>query len=267
MGEYAVLDGSPAIVLAINRGVRCDFTVGGVDQHIETPDGDTRFVAPPLATAPPGRYRFQAWNPVDLPSKPGFGGSAAACVAACVAAGRPAVDALSIHHEVQGSGSGIDVLAGIHGGMGRVEHQRWSALPPLIPVVTFAGRSARTGPRVERYRGWQGSERRDFADRSRALVDNFASDPIAAFRAAWRLLVRMADITGIAYTTPELEAIVREAEAVGGGAKASGAGGGDCTVALFDNDRSAARFREAMEHLGLRCIPVLPAAGAQLVTS
>lgn len=267
MGEYAVLDGAPAIVLAIDRGVRCDIDTGGMGHRIETPDGDTRFVAPPLASAPPGRYRFGAWNPVDLPSKPGFGGSAAACVAACVAAGRPATDAIAIHHEVQGSGSGIDVLASIHGGMGRVESHQWAPLPPLVPVVTFAGRSARTGPRVEQYRAWSAPDRARFVARSTALVDAFAHDPIAAFRDAWRLLVHMAEQTGIAYSTPELRTIVDVAESLGGGAKPSGAGGGDCTVAFFQQPADAERFRSAMRAHGLPCIPVQVAPGARHVTS
>ena len=75
IGEYTVLDGAPAAVLAINRGVRCEVLPGS---GIVTPDGDTRFVAPALEHAPEARYRFSSWNPVDLPGKPGFGGSAAA---------------------------------------------------------------------------------------------------------------------------------------------------------------------------------------------
>ena len=88
-GEYAVLDGAPAIVLAIDRGVRCDIEPANT-LTITTPDGDDRFVRPALQDAPAAHYRFSAWNPTDLPEKPGFGGSAAACVAACIAAGRPA---------------------------------------------------------------------------------------------------------------------------------------------------------------------------------
>ena len=266
MGEYAVLDGAPAIVLAIDRGVRCDITHSHA-LRIETPDGDTRFVAPPLTAAPPAHYRFDAWNPVELPSKPGFGGSAAACVAACVAAGRPATDALAIHHQVQGSGSGIDILASIHGGMGLVDRGTWTAQPPVVPVVTFTGRSARTGPRVEQYRRWSGADRDTFAEASRSLVEGFSADPIEAFRQGWRLLLDMSAATGIGYTTAEIETIVQSAEALGGGAKPSGAGGGDCTVALFPTHRAAQQFQHRMTDLGLPCIPVQPATGAHMVTT
>ena len=266
LGEYAVLDGAPALVLAIDRGVRCDITLGGPGVQLETPDGDTRFVAPALSDAPVGRYRFDAWNPVDLPGKPGFGGSAAACVAACVAAGRPATDALKIHHAVQGSGSGVDVLASIHGGMGRAEGGTWTSLTPVVPVVTFAGQSARTGPRVQQYCAWSAPMRSRFVDESRSLLDRFEDEPIDTFRAAWRLLVAMAEETGIAYTTPAIERIALEAEAVGGAAKPSGAGGGDCTVALFPSDAARRQFQQRMHELQLPCIPVKPARGAHMVT-
>lgn len=265
VGEYAVLDGAPAIVLAIDRGVRCVVRPGGRTIEVHTPDGDTRFVSPALEGAAPGRYHFDAWNPVDLPSKPGFGGSAAACVAACVAAGRPASDALAIHHAVQGSGSGVDVLASIHGGMGRVENHTWQPLPPLVPVVTFAGSSARTGPRVQAYRAW--ADRVPFVEASRRVVDAFPAAPILAFRNAWRRLVEMSASAGIAYRTPAIDHIVSEAEALGGGAKPSGAGGGDCTVAVFPTPDTARRFEARMARAGLPSIVVHPAAGAHRVAS
>ena len=40
-GEYAVLDGAPAIVLAINRGVECEIAKGS---GFVTPMNDTRFI-------------------------------------------------------------------------------------------------------------------------------------------------------------------------------------------------------------------------------
>ena len=40
-GEYAVIDGGPSIVMAIDRGVKCTITQG---KGLITPDGDTRFI-------------------------------------------------------------------------------------------------------------------------------------------------------------------------------------------------------------------------------
>ena len=265
VGEYAVLDGAPAVVLAIDRGVACDITPSADTVQITTPDADTRFVAPALEGASPGHYVFRSWNPVQLPGKPGFGGSAAACVAACVAAGRPPTDALSIHHTVQGSGSGVDVLASIHGGMGRCIDGEWTALPPIIPVVTFAGQSARTGPRVQQYRRWSGPNHARFVEESTRLASRFEHAPVDTFRQAWRRLTTMAEQAEVPYRTPAIDFIVNAAEALGGGAKPSGAGAGDCTVALFSRERDAVAFREQMDAAGFPCIAVSPAAGAHRV--
>jgi phosphomevalonate kinase len=266
VGEYAVLDGEPAIVLAINRGVRCDVSLGGSKVEIETPDGDTRFVAPALASAAPGRYRFAAWNPVDLPSKPGFGGSAAACVAACIAAGRPAQDAREIHRHVQGSGSGVDVLASIHGGMGSFRAGTWTPLRPVVPVVTFTGQSAKTGPRVQQYQAWSATSRAAFRAESRSASDRFAAEPLDSMQRSRDLLFQMTTDAGIDYATPAIVEIDEVARLLGGVAKPSGAGGGDCTVALFPNVHSAAEFTRQVEARGYPCISIEPAPGARRVT-
>ncbi|MEL6343288.1 MAG: hypothetical protein AAFV53_09125 [Myxococcota bacterium] len=260
LGEYAVLDGAPSLVIAINRGVRCEILPG---EGIETPDGDTRFVAPALATAPKARYRFSNWNPVDLPGKPGFGGSAAACVAACVAAGRPATDAFSIHHQVQGGGSGIDVAASVHGGTLRFQSGNVSPARALLPSVIYSGQSAKTGPRVRQYRAWSDeTARAAFIERSAELVDLADSDPITALRENGRLLEEMAAAVGLAYMTGSLSQIIALAEARGGTAKASGAGGGDCAVAVFPDEERRTDFERACDGAGFPPIPVAMADGA-----
>lgn len=261
VGEYAVLDGGPSVVVAIDRGVRCEVWPGAGRLDIETPDGDDRFVRPALASRV-GRYRFSAWNPVDLPGKPGFGGSAAACVAACIAAGRPPTDAFAIHHATQGSGSGVDVAAAIHGGMLRFEAGAARPLVPAIcPTIIYSGASARTGPRVEAYRRW--ASRSAFVRDSTALVDAFPSSPVATLQAAGDRLEAMAAAAGLAYRTPALDRIRALAVEHGGAAKASGAGGGDCAVALFDDPDAQRAFIDACGRAGLPVISarVAPAAG------
>lgn len=267
VGEYAVTDGAPAIALAIDRGVRCEVRPG---VGIETPDGDVRFVAPALEGAPPARYRFSAWNPVGLPGKPGFGGSAAACVAACLAAGRPALDALRIHREVQGGGSGIDVAASALGG--QIRFQRGEAGPagePADIVVIWSGASARTAERLSVYRAWA---RRDpaahqrFVERSAAVVEAFAVAPLASLAEGAALLVGMAQDAGLDYLTPALARISALAEQYGGAAKPSGAGGGDCAIALLPDPDARAAFRRALAAEGLPEIPVRPTPGARRVS-
>lgn len=283
VGEYAVLDGAPALVVAVDRGVECEARArrgppdaeGGPALQIETPDGDDRFVRPALTDrAAPGLYRFRAWNPVlGITGKPGFGGSAAACVAACLAAGRPATDAYAIHAAVQGGGSGIDVAASLHGGL--LSFERPAAIsgsPPLpvigalaVPasalVVIWSGRSASTGPRVTQYAA--SPDRGAFVAEMRRIVAGWADDPVAALSAAGDALVRMSERAGIDYLTPahaRLRALARDH---GGAAKPSGAGGGDIAVALFPDEDRRAAFVAAARAAGLPpiAVTVAPAAG------
>ncbi|MEO0602701.1 MAG: hypothetical protein AAF211_14765, partial [Myxococcota bacterium] len=91
LGEYAVVDGAPAIVRAVDRGVRCTVTSADV-RAWSTPTADDRFVARALeeVEAPAAHYAFSDWRPVEATEKVGLGGSAAATVAAVVAAWRVA---------------------------------------------------------------------------------------------------------------------------------------------------------------------------------
>ena len=82
LGEYAVVDDGPAIVAAVDRGVRCRVRPG---RGCSTP-GDDRFVRAALDGAPAAHYTFEDVRPVHgIAGKPGFGGSAAATVAAVIA--------------------------------------------------------------------------------------------------------------------------------------------------------------------------------------
>ncbi len=259
-GEYAVVDGAPAVVMAIDRGVRCEVRLGGTQVSIETPGGDDRFVTPALQGAPPGRYRFADHRPVDLPGKPGFGGSAAACVAACIAAGRPAHDAVAIHRRVQGGGSGIDVLASVHGAVHRFHGDAAEPVAVPMPVIVYSGRSARTGPRVQAWRAWSDTAARAaFIAASTRLVEGFEADPIASARESWALLCAMAAAAGIAYRTPALDRIVTLATDRDGAARPSGAGGGDVAVAWLPDDDARADFADACRAAGF---PVIDAAVA-----
>ena len=269
LGEYAVVDGAPAVVAAVDRGVCCDIRPGPF--AITTP-GDDRFVRDALQGAPAAHYQFSDWNPVELPSKPGLGGSAAAVVAAVQA--RAAMEgsplgpeslhrkAAGIHHRIQGSGSGADVAASSWGGVIRFEGGDARPLAPLNPVVVWSGSSAKTGPRVEQYLSWAGRDR--FVHRSRDLVDRFVDDPVDALRAATELLDAMTRAAGISWWTQGLREIHDMAETCGGTAKPSGAGGGDVAVGLFPDPDARERFVAGCNRAGLPVIPVRLAAGAHI---
>lgn len=274
LGEYAVLDGSPGLVAAVDIGVEVIYHPGET-LEIQTPTGDVRFARAALtaADAPTGQYLFGNYNSPDLQSKPGLGGSAAATVAATFAARHlnglkttpKAVfeQAFKVHHAVQGSGSGVDVAASTYGGLTRfVAGHTPQTVEGPAPLVIWSGRSAKTGPRVAKYLAWQ--DRASFARTSAALVDGYAADPIGCFKEAGRLLKSMANEAGIDYLTPELERIHQLAVTHGGAAKPSGAGGGDCAVALVASPEAELSFRWALKHEGFTVLSTTLASGVHL---
>ncbi|MER5199895.1 phosphomevalonate kinase [Streptomyces sp. NPDC002755] len=81
-------------------------------------------------------------------------------------------------------------------------------------------------------------------------------------RRARRELARLDDEVGLGIFTPELTALCDAAEAAGGAAKPSGAGGGDCGIALLDAEatRDIEHVRERWAAAGVLPLPVRPAA-------
>ena len=274
LGEYAVLDGAPALVAAVTGGVACTVTPAATRQ-IDTPGSDDRFVAPALdaVAAPAGRDTFTADRQPSTDVKVGLGTSAAATPVAVFAglamAGadpQPAdvvAAARIVHHQVQGSGSGIDVAASSYGGLLRYTPDRPQPLanPGWPPTIVWSGTAARTGPRVERYRAWR--ERQAFVAETTRLVDAFPADPVGVLRSARRLLEAMAESAGLDYRTPTLDRIADLAEDHGGAAKPSGAGGGDIAIAIIPDPDARAAFVRACAAAGLPEVPADLAPGAQ----
>lgn len=268
-GEYAVLDGAPALVLAVDRGVWCRVSPADT-REIRVP-GDDRFVRAALdrVAAPPARYEFGDWNPVHLSAKAGFGGSAAATVAAVLAGGGRGEEAWEVHAQVQGGGSGVDVAASLQGGLVRFQRRRshrflveQAAPLPSLPLVVHSGEAGATMPRVRAYEAWK-EGREAFVQEVAVAVDRFLEDPIAGTRHLRFLTRRMAARAGFLYETPALTRIAEEAEALGGAARPSGAGGGDCALVFLPDPDARRAFRLAMRGLGLSLLPVMdaPAAG------
>jgi phosphomevalonate kinase len=173
-----------------------------------------------------------------------------------------------VHQQVQGSGSGIDVAAAAHGGVFRWAHGR--ATPVEAPTIhlAYSGSSAATHPRVVAFRAWAAAHPNAasaFVADTVALVDAFADDPVAVLNGAGQRLGAMSEAAGIAYWTPGLQALCALARQHGGGAKPSGAGGGDVVVATFPNAASAEGWRADAAAQGYPVLAVAIAPGAREV--
>ena len=101
--------------------------------------------------------------------------------------------------------------------------------------------------------------------RTTEIVDAFADDPLGMLRENANLLMHMSVETGLPYMTPSLAAIRKMAKDFGGAAKPSGAGGGDCAVALFPDEGAKRAFISAITARGRTVIPVSVAGPAALL--
>ncbi|MCB9595423.1 MAG: hypothetical protein H6719_22070 [Sandaracinaceae bacterium] len=191
--------------------------------------------------------------------------------------------ALAGHRAIAPEGSGADVAAATLGGIVRFTRSRAEAAESLdwpyglwVEVV-WTGKPARTNVLVAKVKSLAVSDPAAYRARMSALRD--ASDAfLAAFvdgDAARACLA--ADAHGVAMgalgdaadapiVTEELHAVAELARTCGGGAKPSGAGGGDVALAFFRRAEDAARFRAGCAAADLTLLSLTLGAEGVLAT-
>jgi phosphomevalonate kinase len=299
-GEWAVLRGAPALVAAVDRhasvtvrpggeGVVVESVAEGRSDHLDPaadgplPEGDTGAVLAAL------RQRREPIRPLRIAvdscaflvgeRKLGLGRSAATLVAATAALApdeRPeqllgrALEANALFQA--GQGSGADVAASVHGGVVEVRRRpdglavASRTLPAGLHLVAgWTGSPAPTTPLLVRFA--TAPTPRALADLSAAAVA--AADAVGRGDAATlldaversaALLVRLGAELDLPLVTPTLATLVRVANRVGAAAKPSGAGAGDCGIALATSAAQAAAVRAAWQDAGILPLPVQVAA-------
>ncbi|MFK0120500.1 phosphomevalonate kinase [Streptomyces sp. NPDC090994] len=149
-------------------------------------------------------------------------------------------------------------------------------LPPptrLALHVGWSGRPASTTALVADLatrREWQRAVRSRFLDDSeqcvsaaeRALLRDEPAALLDAVRTARGLLHRLDAETSLGIVTADLQRLCEVAESCGAGAKPSGAGGGDCGIALLPAHRSATLLRLRWTAAGITPLPLGVTAGA-----
>ena len=174
-----------------------------------------------------------------------------------------------------GLGSGADIAASVYGGV--VEVTRGDAglrvasrqLPPGMQLVAgWTGDSAHTTPLLARFNeAVRAGSIRALDDlcatatqAADAIVRSDAAALADAFGASATLLARLGDETGIPIMTPALARLVAAARRVGAVAKPSGAGAGDCGIALATSPAQAVAVRAAWQEEGLLPLQIAIAA-------
>ncbi|MEM7097508.1 MAG: hypothetical protein AAF541_04550 [Pseudomonadota bacterium] len=266
-GEYAVLEGAPAAVVALNRfaQVQLTMTSNAAGWRVSS-EG---FASPALHTYSPKPINLpcahmlnsvlEAWQIQDYPKpfsihtdtssfhdagiKLGIGSSAAVCCAtylgmAQMLGKKPQLSqAIKIHQAFQGGrGSGLDVAASWHGGMIRFQDgiatgSAWNKALAWMPVWT--GVSASTFDHLGVFKNWlekkQTRALTTLADCSVSLFDELNFENLHAYIDALNQLDQEA---GIGIYSRSHQTLAQIADEFGLLYKPCGAGGGDLGIAI-----------------------------------
>jgi phosphomevalonate kinase len=274
-GAYAVLEGAPAIAVAVSRGAFADSS-----RPARLPTPEVLAALGENAAAP----EVDASTMFAGDRKLGLGASAAILVASLAAreaeAGADLSSAIvrerifaaarNAHAHAQSGGSGIDVAASVHGGaiqyvMGQPVKR--VALPSGLRVRTFACRNsartselraeidrlARTEPAV--HHGNMTELVAIAHDAARAVDGGDGPAFVSALRRTARGLARLGEAAGVGIVPSGFDALEGLADRDEAAFCVSGAGGGDVAVYVGRHEPSAA-FLERAHALGLFALGV-----------
>ena len=274
-GAYAVLEGAPAIVLAVDRHAVADTAVREPNPSAEVREA--------LAGADAPGVDARALHD-ERGTKLGLGSSAAVLVASLGAIGAARGQDLSCHRErdalfhaareaharTQQGGSGVDVAASVYGGAlryelgvaGRAPSVRRVKLPEGTVVTSYwSGGSVRTSELRARVDALAARDRTRYEARMKALRsaslaaaqavdDDDAARLVAAARAMSEALLALGQAADAPIVTPSMSELARHAAKDGAAFLPSGAGGGDVAVHVGEAAPTPA-FLEAARSLGM----------------
>jgi mevalonate kinase len=281
IGEYAVLEGGPAVLAAVNRRAVAQY-LPGLEPMSAVVGEAVRLARAEIGEAssalPPGSVLASSQDFESGGQKIGLGSSSAVAVAAVgavfeavgmpVASNRDRIFSLAYaaHRAAQGgSGSGADVATAAYGGLVKVVRQGEStptALPLTIPtslhaVVFWTGKPVATTGMIQAVQRFAKKDRRAYEQLIENLQDTAekfivalqAGNATATVAAAGRY-GRLLDELGTAAQSPIVTDVFKRAadlaKELGGAAKPSGAGGGDIGIAMFATPETARLFARAL---------------------
>ncbi len=267
-GAYAVLEGAPAVVVAVDRGAVADGVLSStfVSDEVKAALGD----ATPHVSAE---------SMFDRGRKLGLGASAALTVAALglreAERGADLANAETrtglferawrAHREVQNGGSGVDIAASVHGGT--VSYRLDQGRPVVAPcewpkglrfTVFASDESARTSELRARVNAFRERDASAFEARMWPLFDasvrasvgfekGVATNVVSALRDFALALQGLGSAADAPIVLPGHETLFAAAESEGGAFLPSGAGGGDVSIFVGSGSPSAAFVAKAAE--------------------
>ena len=196
------------------------------------------------------------------------------------------------HFQTQGSGSGADIAASTYGGwicytsfqsrwlivelekgdgLKELIEKPWPSLsitplsqPSMLTLyVGWTGKVAGTGPLVKQIQEW-GKSHSELFEQFLQESDRAVSKVVRSFESDDRLgaieglidnrlaLKRLGEQANVPIETPSLQALATIAEKFGGAGKSSGAGGGDCGIALVGGSGQANKMVREWKKVGIQ---------------
>jgi mevalonate kinase len=259
MGEHAVVFGQPCLVAAIDKYLGVSLVPTNDNEiHIDAPEcgGDTRFI---LSAIEAGCKEFHIdqkgihIQTISQISQMGLGSSAAVVVAAIVALAHEYTKDISdkqlfdicyrVVLKVQKLGSGFDVAASVYGGVLYFQNQGKTielikTKEPLSIIVGFSGQKASTVSLIEMVAKKQ-KEYPQKVDRIMEAIGKLVHQAKPALiEGDYETFGKFMNfnheyLRDLGVSNETLETMILKAKEHGAwGAKLSGAGGGDCMIAL-----------------------------------
>ncbi|OGG34855.1 hypothetical protein A2363_00235 [Candidatus Gottesmanbacteria bacterium RIFOXYB1_FULL_47_11] len=271
LGEHAVVYGYPCIVTAVSERL---FVTDG------TSSGDTRFLDKAIAAWGDSKTTLSAT--CAFSGKYGLGSSSAVTVAALKYLRPDAPDpqvfdaAYKIVLDIQGAGSGFDVAAATYGGT--LYYIKNKIAEPLamndIPlIVGYTGVKADTKTLVEGVAAKRTKEPEKVERIFQAIAKIVEDAKTKMLEGDWERVGRLMDfnqeyLRDLGVSSEKLETLIAAAKHAGAwGAKLSGAGGGDCMIALAPSEKRQA-VEEAIIKAGGEVVHLTPnAPGVRMETT
>lgn len=285
-GEYAVLTGAPAAIMAVNATaqVRIDqrndetwhFSSTGFNSPSVSAGGET------LPTAPTASFTtaiLQHWGIKQLSDlctgmtlhtdstdffsagqKLGLGSSAAVCNASyaglCHLLGKQPelAEAQLIHRNWQnGKGSGLDIASSWFGGV--IRYQEGLAEPFAWPQnlhwqLVWTGKSAQTTDHITSFETWRQTDKSSLLGDLSSLSTQLCEQPIndELLKQYQKALFALDQGAKLNIFTTEHLGLVKLAAASGVIYKPCGAGGGDIGIALSEDNDALENFRSKVSN-------------------
>jgi len=272
-GDHAVVYGYPCIVTAVDQRMMVTITESEKDGvAYDVGESDTRFLDAALNIAQSlwgNISHIAVQTKSQFSEKFGLGSSAAVTVSFLFALSKflskplKPIDlfnaAYKVVLDVQGKGSGVDVAAAIYGGTlyfltgGKVIEPL--AIKDLPLVIGYTGVKADTVTLINEVKEKMKAQP-ERIDRIYDAIGKLTEDAkTKMLEEDWERVGKFMDynqeyLRDLGVSSEKLEALISAAKGAGAyGAKLSGAGGGDCMIALVTNDTRKS-IEDAIEKVG-----------------